>query len=110
MTVPAISPALGKMGHGNTEKGTLKNIRARPPSWHRKQASSNSCHIFWSRNRLKRHFRCKYAWSDGVYADGDSLESYLGREHPCKVGRGGFRTVICELVFEGQYWSMTAIC
>jgi hypothetical protein len=111
MTVPAISPALGNMGHGNTENRTMENnIRARPPGWHRKQALGDSCHLFCPRNRFKRHFGCEYAWSDRVHADGDSLESYLSREHPCKVTRSGFRAVICELGFEGQYWPMTAIC
>lgn len=111
MTVPAISPALGKMGHGNTENRTMeKNIRSRPPGWDRKQALGDSCHLFWPRNRFKRHFGCEYAWSDRVYTDGNSLESYLSREHPCKVARGGFRAVICELGFEGQYWPMTGIC
>jgi hypothetical protein len=110
MTVPAISPALGKTDHENTENRTIeKNIRARPPGWHRKQALGDSFHLFWP-NRFERHFGCKYAWGDRVYADGDSLESYLSREHPCKVGRRGFRAVVCELDFEGQYWPITTIC
>ena len=109
MTVPAISPALGKMSHGTQKTRTMeKNIRARSPGWHRKQALGDSCHLIWPRNRFKRHFGCKYAWSDRVYADGNSLESYFSREHPCKVGRSGFRAVVCELGFEGQYWPMTA--
>jgi hypothetical protein len=87
-----------------------KNIRPRPPGWHRKQTLGDSRHLFWPRNRFKRHFRCECAWSDRVYADGDSLESYLSREHLCKVGRGGFRAVICELGFESQYLPMTTMC
>jgi len=111
MTVPAISPALGRMSHGNTENRTMKkNIRARPPGWYRKQALGDSCHLFWPRNLFNRHFGWEYAWSDRVYTDGDSLESYLSREHPCKVARGGFRAVICELGFECQYWPMRVIC
>jgi hypothetical protein len=104
MTVPAISPALGETGQGGTENRTIEgNIRARPPSWHRKQTLGDSCHFFWPRDRFKCHFGCKHAWGDRVYADGNALESYLSRKHFREVGRGCFRAVICELGFEGRH-------
>jgi hypothetical protein len=105
MTVPAISPALGEMGQGDTGSCTIEsNIRAGSPGGHRKQALGDPCHLFWPRNRIKCHFGCVHAWGDRVYANGDALESYLSRKHFGEVGRGRFRAVICELGFEGQHW------